>query len=61
MWLYTQTFHFLKLTCEKQNNLNRLNAELCILSIVAFISFLFFRETVCTCTGFLLSVSVDSL
>lgn len=58
MWLCTQTFHF---SWEKQNTLNRQNAELWILAIVAFITFPLFHETMCACPGSLLSGSVNSL
>lgn len=56
--LCTQTFHF---SWEKQNCVNRRNAELWILAVVALITFPLFHETVCACPGSLFSGSVNSL
>lgn len=59
MWLYAQTFHFLMLMCDKQNNPNLLNAELCIWSIVAFIGFVCSVSCLCCVSvGFFQCVQV---
>lgn len=59
VWLYAQTFHFLMLMCDKQNNPNLLNAELCIWSIVAFIGFVCSVSCLCCVSvGFFQCVQV---